>query len=108
MRRKFKVVWAGPANADLVEIADHIASEKPATAREVVRRIRERVLTLHFEPERGRVVPELSTHGITDYRELIVSPWRVLYHIEAKTVFVVLVVDSRRNLEDVLFKRLMR
>jgi plasmid stabilization system protein ParE len=108
MRRKFKVVWAGPARLDLVEIAEFIAVDNPATAREVVRRIREKTLTLHFEPERGRVVPELATQGITRLRELIVSPWRVLYQIDAKTVFVVLLVDSRRNLEDVLFRRLLR
>jgi plasmid stabilization system protein ParE len=108
MRRKFKVVWAGPARLDLIEIAEFIAADNPSTAREVVRRIREKVLTLHFEPERGRVVPELATQGITRFRELIVSPWRVLYQIDAKTVFVVLVVDSRRNLEDVLFRRLLR
>lgn len=108
MRRKFKVVWAGPARVDLIETVEFIAAEDPATAREVVRRIREKVSTLHFEPERSRVVPELSTQGIIRYRELIVSPWRILYQIDAKTVFVVLVVDSRRNLEDVLFRRLLR
>ena len=108
MRRKFKVVWAGPARLDLIEITDFIATDNPATAREVVQRIREKVATLHFEPERGRVVPELSTQGITRFRELIVAPWRVLYQIDDKTVFVVLVVDGRRNLEDVLFRRLLR
>ena len=108
MRRKFRVVWAGPAHLDLVEIAEFIAEDIPATAREVVRRIREKILKLHFEPERGRVVPELSGQGITKFRELIVSPWRVLYQIDGRMVFVVLVVDGRRNLEDVLFKRLLR
>ena len=108
MRRKFKVLWAGPARLDLVEIAEFFAEDSPATAREVVLRIREKVETLFFEPERGRVVPELSGQGITRFRELVLSPWRVLYQIDGKTVFVVLVVDSWRNLEDVLFKRLLR
>lgn len=108
MRKKFKVNWAGPAGLDLIEISEFIAEKSPSSALKVVQKIRDKVFSLYFEPERGRVVPELLNQGITKYRELIISPWRVIYEIDGKTVLIVVVVDGRRNLEDLLFKRLMR
>ena len=57
-------------------------------------------------PERGRIVPELRDQGILQYRELIIPPWRILYRISEKRVYVLSVFDSRRNIEDILLKRL--
>ncbi len=108
MKNKYKVKWALPANHDLIEIAEFIAEDSPETARKIVKKIRQRVSNLKIAPERGRVVPELGNHGITQYKEMIVSPWRIMYQINEKIVYVVLVVDGRRNLEDVIFKRIMR
>ena len=105
MKKKYEVKWAVPAQLDLLEIARFIAEDRPSVARKIVRRIRERISKLEIVPERGRVVPELARHGITQYREMIISPWRILYRIDEKLVYVVLVVDGRRNWEDVLFQR---
>ena len=41
-------------------------------------------------------------------RELIESPWRILYRIEADTVYVLAVIDARRNVEDLLLDRFVR
>jgi toxin ParE1/3/4 len=108
MKKKHKVKWAVPAQHDLIEIAEFIAEDRPSVARKIVKKIRERISKLEIEPERGKVVPELAEQGITQYREMIISPWRILYQIDEKVVYVVLVVDGRRHLEDVLFKRIMR
>ena len=102
MNSVLEMVWAGPARLDLVEIAEFIAEENPATARKIVKRIQERISRLCTHPERGRVVPELSKQGIVKFRELVNSPWRILYSIVGNVVFVVLVIDGRRNLEDIL------
>jgi plasmid stabilization system protein ParE len=59
-------------------------------------------------PMRGRVVPELATFGIHIYREIIMSPWRIIYRVSGKTVHVLAVVDGRRNLEDLLLERFLR
>jgi len=53
-------------------------------------------------------VPELAAVGVHTYRELVVSPWRLVYRISAKTVYVLAVLDGRRNIEDVLLDRLVR
>jgi toxin ParE1/3/4 len=108
MRKKYKVQWAGPARLDLIENTEFIADDSPASARKIVKKIRERVPDLYMIPERGRVVPELAKQGITTFREIIIPPWRVLYKIDGKVVYVEVIADGRRNLEDLLFRRIMR
>ncbi len=108
MKKKYSIKWAQPAKIDLIEIAEYIAEDSPTIARKIVKKIYERISKLKMAPERGRVVPELAKQGITQYREMIISPWRILYQIDEKIVYVVLVVDGRRNLEDILFQRIMR
>jgi len=41
-------------------------------------------------------------------RELIAAPWRIVYRISDVTVFVLLVIDSRQNVEDILLNRLIK
>jgi len=107
-RHPFSVVWTKAAETDLECIVDFIADNSIDAALAVFARIRERVATLDSFPDKGRVVPELHQHGIVQYRELIVAPWRIMYRIDGTKVYVISVVDSRRNLEDLLLERLSR
>jgi plasmid stabilization system protein ParE len=108
VKQTFRVVWTRTAEADLEGIVDFIADDSVDAARAVFTRIRERATTLHNFPGKGRVVPELHQHGIVQYRELILSPWRIVYRIDGAIVYVTAVFDSRRNLEDLLFERVCR
>ena len=56
----------------------------------------------------GRVVPEFAHFGIRSWRELIVRPYRVIYRIDGHTVYVLAVVDGRRELDDLLLEKLIR
>ncbi len=71
----------------------------------ILNKIKVEVFTLHQYPDRCRVVPELYAQGITQYREMIVDPWRVMYRISNDDVYVLSVFDSRQNIEDVLLNR---
>jgi hypothetical protein len=57
---------------------------------------------------RVRIVPELHWHGLTRFLELIERHWRLIYHIDGSTVYVVSVWDGRRQLEDLLLARFLR
>jgi len=58
---------------------------------------------------RGRVVPELRARGIAMYRELIVAPfYRIMYRVEDNEVWIVAVLDHRRDLDAVLQDRARR
>ncbi|NVN99893.1 MAG: type II toxin-antitoxin system RelE/ParE family toxin [Geobacteraceae bacterium] len=104
----FKVLWTKTAEEDLAAIVDFIADDNLEAAFSVFERIRERAENLCNLPDRGRIVPELHQNGIIQYRELITAPWRIIYRPEGDCLFVMAVLDSRRNLEDLLLERFSR
>jgi len=42
------------------------------------------------------------------YRELICSPWRVMYKVDSDTVYIMAIFDSRQNVEELLLQKLLR
>ncbi len=107
MNQNFKIVWARTAETDLKEIVNYIATDSPVNALKIFRKIKKSASSLYTMPERCRVVPELKEEGIMQYRELIVKPWRIIFRIAEKKVYVLSVLDSRRNIEDILLERLI-
>jgi toxin ParE1/3/4 len=106
--KKYDVRWSDTAETDLLSILEYIAADRPSHAFELFEDIRKRASSLQLFPEKGRVVPELRDQGILQYRELIVSPWRIIYRISERSVYVLSVLDLRRNVEDLLLDRLIR
>lgn len=107
MKPKYDVQWADTAEKDVESIVGYIANDNVDEALRVLEVIRGKAAALNRFPDRGRVVPELKEQGITLYRELVFSPWRLLYRISGTTVYVLAVFDSRRNLEDILLNRFL-
>lgn len=107
MNKRYEVIWSNIAEKDLVEIIEYIATDNPANALRIFKKVRQKASNLYSFPERGRIVPELREQGISQYRELIIPPWRMIYRISEKTVHVLSVLDSRQNIEDILLKRLI-
>jgi toxin ParE1/3/4 len=54
------------------------------------------------------VPPELDERGIRTWLEVLVGPWRIVYRIDHRAVHVLLVVDGRRDLAELLLRRLTR
>lgn len=108
MPRKFAVLWTKVTEQDLEAIIDHIALDSIVRALGILSKLRDEAETLVSITHRGRVVPELQAQGVTGYHELIVPPWRIIYRIGERQVYVLAVFDSRRNLEDILLERLTR
>ncbi len=104
---KYSILWTKSADQDLEHIIDYIAQDSLDRALESFHTIRTSVSALMSLPERGRIVPELKVHGISIYREIVISPWRIIYRIEGKKVIIMTVIDGRRNLEDILLERLL-
>ena len=107
MTGNYEVIWANVAENDLRRLIEYIAVDSPSHALKIFRKIKQKASTLNSFPDRGRVVPELRDHGILQYRELVLAPWRILYRISDKYVYVLSVLDSRQNVEDILLKRLI-
>ena len=105
--KRFVVEWAQPASKDLENIIDYISQDNVDAAIVIFEKIKSKCNTLNQFPDRGRIVPELKAYGILSYRELIISPWRVIYRTSEQKVYVLAVIDSRRNMEDILIERFL-
>ena len=104
MDKKYFVKWTAPAREDINEIIDYISKTNINYAVKILDSIEKNVKKLDKFPESYRIVPELEKHGYFLYREIIVEYWRIIYKIENNYVYIMLVIDGRRNLEDLLLK----
>ncbi len=107
MKKRYDVRWSDTSESDLITIVQYIADDNPHQANEVFKSIKERASRLRVFPDRGRIVPELLDHGVTQYREMIIPPWRIIYRVSENKVYVLSVLDSRQNVEDILLRRLI-
>ena len=107
MKKIYDVIWSETSEKDLMGIVEYIAADSPSNAFEIFKEIKQKASSVYTFPDRGLIVPELQDQGIILYRELIVPPWRNIYRISEKAVYVLSVLDSRRNVEDILLRRLI-
>ena len=107
MKQNYKVIWAKVAESDLKDIIEYISIDSPQNALRILKNIKQKTSELYTLPERNRIVPELQDQGILQYREMIIPPWRLIYRIAERKVYVLSLIDSRRNVEDLLLKRLI-
>lgn len=105
MKKEYEVIWAKTAENDLLKIIEYIAQDSQSNALKILRKIKKQVDDLYLSPKRCRIIPELYDQGITQYREMIIRHWRVMYRISGSKVYVLSVLDSRQNIEDILLKR---
>lgn len=108
VKKKYRVRWAQVAARDLEEIISYIVQDSLARAQKILARLKARAASLETFPMRGRLVPELSQSDLRSWRELVIKPYRLNYRVESSTVYVLALLDSRRNLEDILLERLIR
>ena len=104
----YTVVWSASAAADLDAIITYIAHTSPSSALITLKKIQAQSEVLYQNPQRGRVVPELHQQNITFIREIVLSPWRIMFKIGVERVEVLAVIDSRRDFNSLLLQRILR
>jgi addiction module RelE/StbE family toxin len=105
---KYLVNMTQNAENDLKEIILFIAQNNPQTAIKIMEKIQAKINTLDHSPYRGGYVPELLARNIKDYRQIIESPWKIIYKVDDDIVNILAIIDSRRNLQDILIKKLLK
>ena len=58
-------------------------------------------------PERGSYPQELLALGIREYRDIFFKPYRIICRVMDKNVYVLLIVDGRRDMQSLLQRRLL-
>lgn len=79
----------------LSAIAEYISLASPVYAEQVVERIGFRLRQAQMFPESGRRVPEA---GNTEMRELLETPYRIIYRVRHETVEILAIVHGRQDL----------
>ncbi len=104
----FAVLLTSDAARDLNELYDYIAvHDSPRKADYVLEQIEKTFSTLSEFPERGVYPKELLKLGIREYREIFFKPYRIIYRVMDKNVYVLLIVDGRRDMQSLLQRRLL-
>lgn len=104
-RGEYQVFWTQSAQQDLKKIIEYFAADNEIEAKRIYLIIKQKADDLRQMPLQGRIVPELRYNSILIYRELISPPWRIIYKTEENKVWVLAVIDGRRNVEDILLDR---
>ncbi len=104
----FAVFLTNDAAHDLNELYDYIAlHDSPRKADHVLEQIEKTFSTLSEFPARGVYPKELLKLGIREYREIFFKPYRIIYRVMDKNVYVLLIMDGRRDMQSLLQRRLL-
>ncbi len=97
------------AQDDLFDIYRYVARHDSVSSAEyLLGKLEATCLSLDELPQRGHVPPELERVGVSIYLELHFKPYRVIYEIDGKKVFIHCVLDGRRDMQSLLERRLIR
>ena len=97
MPRKKAITFAASAVNDLEAIRTwYVDQQIPTVGEKLLREIISQVERLADFPESGRIVPEF---GIANLREIIYSPFRIVYRFDENRMRVVRVWRSERLLK---------
>lgn len=102
------VLLTAGAERDLEAIHDYVAgADGSAAADRVLQRLLEISEWLAEFPDRGAHPKELLALGIREYRQVFFKPYRVIYRVIGRRVFITLIADGRRDMQALLARRLL-
>ena len=106
---KYEVFIVAEAEEDLFELYQYVAENNSIDkAIELIEKLKYQCEKLLAFPNRGHALPELVRLGIYNFLEIHHKPYRIIYQIIEKNVYVHCILDSRRDLEELLQHRLLR
>lgn len=104
----FAVRISKSARQDLAEIvASAKAKMSASSANRLLDGLLDCVSTLERLPDRGSVPSELAQLGNRDFRQLIHQTYRLIYRVEERAVVVLVIADGRRDMRELLERRLL-
>lgn len=106
---KYNVYIIEDAEKDLLEIYRYVAlNDSVNKADLLLENLEKTILKLETMPLRGHIPPELERIDIFEFREIFYKPYRIIYQVVKKDVFVHCILDGRRDLQTLLQKRVLR
>jgi toxin ParE1/3/4 len=91
-----KLVWTRESLERLQEIEEFISRDSLDAAIKFIDKLIARTETLVINPEKGRIVPELS---VKEIRELIYKNYRIVYLIKKNRIEILTVFEGHKLLK---------
>ncbi|MFT5760792.1 MAG: toxin ParE1/3/4 [Alteromonadaceae bacterium] len=96
-----EVIWTSPALDDLHGLAEYIALSNITAAKNLTRKIFDKISRLESHPESGKRPIELKA---LNYREVVVNPCRIFYKVESDKVYILHIMRQERDLRRLLLQ----
>lgn len=106
---KYKVFLISDAEEDIFDIYNYVRThDSPGNAEILFENLQKTCLSLNSFAERGHIPPELERINVIGFLEIHFKPYRIIYQIHDKDVYIHCVLDGRRELQELLQQRLLR
>jgi toxin ParE1/3/4 len=104
----FKIVVLESAEHDLKELRTYIVKNfSQETWQKTFERIKDAIRNLKTFPYAGSIPEELEKIGLSQYRQVLSGMNRIIYEVRQDTVYIHLIIDTRRDLKALLTRRLL-
>jgi addiction module RelE/StbE family toxin len=97
-----KVIWTDPAVDDLEAAVEFIARDSRAYASALAQQVCDAGDSLAEFSERGH---RLRDRELSDFREILVASYRLVYRVEPTRVLIVGVIHGSRDMSKALSRR---
>jgi len=103
-----EIIWSKDAGDELLEIISYIKyNTGKITAEKIFNKINDGVKKASENAAGRRIAPMLRNFGINDIHQLNISPWAIFYKVENNEMRIISIIDQRRNLEEILYKKII-
>jgi plasmid stabilization system protein ParE len=104
-----KVVFLASAEHDLKELRSYIVKNfSQDTWQKTYGKLKESIRNLASFPHLGSIPEELETLNLSQYRQILSGMNRIIYETRQDTVYIHIIVDTRRDMKAFLMRRLVR
>ena len=105
---KYEIIWSKDAGDELVEIISYIKyNTGKVTAEKIYSKIMNEIKLVSVNPKARIISPLLKEFGINYIHQLNINPWIIYYKAESNKMEIISIIDGRRNLEEILYKKMM-
>ena len=104
----YTVLLTDDVARDLESLYDYVFEhDSPEKADHLLKKIEQAFSKLTSLPHRGTYPAELSELGNREYRQVFFKPYRVIYRVIGKSVYIYLISDGRPDMQTLLNQRLL-
>lgn len=104
-----RTVILASAKADLLQLRSYLLKNfSQAVWQASYGKLKESIRSLATFPHLGGIPPELEDLQMRTYRQLICGMNRIIYEVRADTVYIHMIMDTRRDIKAHLMRRLVQ